>query len=181
MLNLILFTILSFGSMNYKMIDDFNIDSKNDWRIINDGVMGGISTSIFKVNDGVANFSGNVSPENNGGFASVRANVELENLTGYAGVEIRTRGDGKTYSLRFRTNNNFDGISYQAKFKSEEEKWSIVKIPLEKFVPTFRGRTIPNQPVLISEEIKQVGLLIADKQFGEFNIDIDYIQLYKED
>jgi len=180
MLLIILHIILNFNIMNTQMLYDFNEDYNNEWYIVNDGVMGGISTSNFSLADGVAYFSGKVSPENNGGFASVRANIEMENLEGYEGVEIKIKGDGKIYSLRFRTNNNFDGISYQAKFESENGKWSTVKISFNEFSATFRGRMIPNQPALVSDEIKQVGLLIADKQFGEFNLAIDYIKLYKE-
>lgn len=177
----IFITLLSFINMNSIMLYDFTNDESDKWNIINDGVMGGISSSSFTVNDGIATFSGNVLPDNNGGFASVRATIKKDDLKDFDGVEIKVKGDGKIYNLRFRNNRNIDGISYQAKFKSEKDNWTTVKIPFEKFEPTFRGRIIPDQPALISEEIEQVGILIADKQFGEFTIDIDYIKIYKAD
>ena len=43
------------------------------WQVVNDDVMGGVSTSRFSVTNGVAVFRGEVSLENNGGFASVRS------------------------------------------------------------------------------------------------------------
>ena len=44
------------------------------WRIVNDGVMGGLSDSQIEWNEekGTLSFSGNVSLENYGGFASTR-------------------------------------------------------------------------------------------------------------
>ena len=40
------------------------------WQVVNDDVMGGVSSSSFCVTNGVALFRGKVSLENNGGFAS---------------------------------------------------------------------------------------------------------------
>lgn len=181
MLLVIFYLIISLSEMNYRTLLDFSEQTLDSWRIINDEVMGGISTSNFFIENGIATFSGEVSPENNGGFASVRFAAETEELSGFDGVEIKIRGDGKIYNLRFRTDNNFDGFSYQAKVKSKNQKWSVIRIPLDNFVPVFRGRTILNKPSLVSDKIKQVGLLIADKQFGSFNLDIEYIKMYKED
>ena len=48
-------------------------DSDFIWRIVNDDVMGGVSTSTINYDDGVMTFKGNVSLENNGGFASARS------------------------------------------------------------------------------------------------------------
>jgi monofunctional biosynthetic peptidoglycan transglycosylase len=165
---------------NYYLISDFNsAETNNRWYIINDGVMGGISTSKFLINsDGTATFSGNVSPENNGGFASVRSKLENKVNENLEGVILKIKGDGKKYNVRFRTNSNFDGIAYQSKFLTVPEEWKTVKIPFDSFQPTFRGRLIPNQPKLRSDDIRQIGFLIADKQFGEFRIDIDWIRFY---
>jgi monofunctional biosynthetic peptidoglycan transglycosylase len=166
---------------NEKTIFDFNSHSSQQWQIINDGVMGGLSSSNFTVIDsGYAVFSGEVSPENNGGFASVRTLIENTTINDYDGVMIKVKGDGKIYSIRFRLNRNFDGISYQGKFTADEGIWKIVKIPFTEFIPTFRGRTIPDQPELNSKDIKQLGFLIADNQFGNFNIFIEWIKFYKD-
>lgn len=177
-----LFILLLAGAVMISEIEikDFNsIDASGEWRIINDGVMGGVSQSSFEINaDGTATFKGNVSPENNGGFASVRTAIEDMDLDNYSGAIVRIKGDGKTYSLRFRTNQTFDGISYQAKFKTEPGTWREYKIPFEDFTPVWRGRFVPNQPQLTSGEIKQVGLLIADEQYGDFELNIDWIKFY---
>jgi len=159
----------------------FNFNSpttSGEWTAVNDVVMGGVSNSQFEINeDSTAKFSGTVSPDNNGGFASVRAAIENE-FKDYNVVIIRVKGDGNVYSLRFRTNNNFDGYSYQAKFKTELGEWKEYKIPLSDFKPTFRGKILSDKPKLESKNIKQIGILIADKQFGNFELIIDWIKFY---
>ena len=45
------------------------------WQIVNDSVMGGLSTSQAYEKDNSLIFTGNVSLENNGGFASIRTTI----------------------------------------------------------------------------------------------------------
>ena len=170
--------------MSLIMNDDaiiLNFDSpttSGEWVTVDDVVMGGVSNSKFIINpNGIATFSGTVSPENNGGFASARTSIENE-FKDYKGVVIRVKGDGNFYSLRFRTDTNFDGVSYQAKFKTESGEWKEYKIPFSDFKPTFRGNTLSNKPKLESKDIKQIGILIADKQFGKFELNIDWVSFY---
>jgi hypothetical protein len=88
-------------------------ESDADWRIINDTVMGGMSSSRFRILKGLAVFEGQVSLENNGGFASVRSQPGNDDLSKTRGLLLRVRGDGKSYSFRLRTTEAFDGISYE--------------------------------------------------------------------
>ena len=75
------------------------------WSIVNDGVMGGRSTSKISLTDErTALFTGFVSLENNGGFASTRAAFQSLDLSAYEGVTLRVKGDGRRYQLRFRQN-----------------------------------------------------------------------------
>lgn len=180
----IIFIIVSGLVMNAeKTIFDFSSEkTSGKWRIVNDDVMGGVSKSnMILSEDGSAKFSGTLSPDNNGGFASLRALVEATELNDYSGVVIKARGDGNLYNIRFRTNQNYDGAAYQAKFKSEKEEWKEFKIPFNDFKPTFRGRFVPNQPELKSENIRQAGILIADEQWGKFELNVQWIKFYKEE
>lgn len=166
---------------NEKEIFLFNSsETSGEWRVINDEVMGGISQSTFNITeDGNAEFKGTLSPDNNGGFASARAYIEEYDVNEFDGVMIKVTGDGNIYNLRFRTNKNYDGISYHAKFNSDSDVWREVRIPFEEFKPTFRGRIVSDQPDLKSNSIRQVGILIADNQFGEFELKIKWIKFYK--
>ena len=176
MISIIFLTIINLNMNDGTLIFDFNSPATSgDWVTANDVVMGGVSDSKFEINtDSTATFSGTVSPDNNGGFASARASLE-EKYNEYKEVVICVKGDGNIYSLRFRTDKNFDGISYQAKFKTEPGEWKEYKFPLSNFKPTFRRNTLTNKPNLESKDIKQIGILISDKQFGRFELTIDWI------
>ena len=70
-------------------------------------------------------------------------------------------------------------MAYQAKFKTEAD-WKEFRIPFYDFTATFRGRTYDNQPKLVSDNLRQIGILIADYQFGKFSMQIDWIKFYKD-
>ncbi len=179
MISIIFLTVMSLIMNEQTVIFNFISPVDSDkWTTVNDVVMGGVSSSKFVINeDSTATFSGMVSPDNNGGFASAR--TSLKNVfKDYEGAVIRARGDGSIYSLRFRTDINFDGISYQAKFETISGEWEEHKISFSEFNPTYRGKTLSDKPKLESKDIKQIGILIADKQFGKFELVIDWIKFY---
>ena len=162
------------------LIDFKNADERENWQIINDGVMGGISQSEIVFNDtGTATFQGRISLENNGGFASTRSKSHSYRLYGFMGIHVRIRGDGKEYQLRVRTDNRLDGISYRFRFATQPETWLNIRVPFSEFVPTFRGRILSNVSPISPDQIQQVGFLISDKQAGIFRIEIDWIKAYK--
>ena len=177
---LVLILITSALSSGGQSLFDFNsAKTSGQWYIVNDGVMGGVSQSKINLNaDGTATFSGNISPDNNGGFASIRTKISGDLDNNLKGVMIRLKGDGKTYSLRFRSDSRFDGYSYQAKVETSEGEWKEIKVPFKEFHPTYRGYTLTDKPPLQAENIKQMGIMITDKQWGNFSVDIDWIKMY---
>jgi NADH dehydrogenase [ubiquinone] 1 alpha subcomplex assembly factor 1 len=169
------------GMSEEKILYDFSDKkSSSEWTIVNDGVMGGLSQSKMKIfDDETAVFNGVVSLENNGGFASVRTVPKNYELNDYDGIILKVKGDGLKYKFRIRTTNNWDGIAYSANFNTIENEWIEVKIPFEEFTPQFRGRILADVDKINPADIKQLGILIADYQKGEFNLIIDWIKGYK--
>ena len=160
-------------------IVDFKVTSPVEWRAINDGVMGGRSRGEIRPTDRQTGiFTGDLSLENNGGFASVRAAVGRRDLSAHTGLEIRVRGDGRTYQLRLRTDDRFDGIAYRTFFETEPGAWVTVRRAFDVFEPTFRGRIPRNAPPLDRSRIQQVGFLLADKQPGDFALEIDFVRTW---
>ena len=156
---------------------DFSQTDPSAWSVINDGVMGGVSQSAIRRTDqNTGLFTGRLSLENNGGFASVRAAVAPQDLTEFGGIEIRVRGDGRTYQLRLRTDDSFDGVAYRAFFETRKGEWLTVILPFHEFLPTFRGRTVTNAPALDVASIQQIGFMLADKNPGEFALEIDQVR-----
>jgi NADH dehydrogenase [ubiquinone] 1 alpha subcomplex assembly factor 1 len=184
----IIFLMTLTGNVNLKttgsgetILFDFGaIDNMNDWLIVNDGVMGGLSESSFVLSDNSsAVFSGDVTLENNGGFASVRTRPMQFGLDGYEGIQIRVKGDGKKYQFRVQTNNRFDGVSYQYKFETQQDQWQTITIPFEECVPVFRGRLLRNVEPISPTEIRQLGFLISDGQTGDFQLEVQWIKAYQ--
>jgi hypothetical protein len=147
------------------------------WQIVNDDVMGGVSTSRFQIlTNGGAVFSGVVSLENNGGFASVRSSPAQQNLTGLGAFVVRVRGDGRRYKLTVRTETGFDTPIYQCAFTTKRGEWEEHRLLFKDFVPTFRGRTLTDALPLDPANVSSVGFIIADKQAGAFRLEIASIR-----
>ncbi len=162
------------------LFDFGTIENMNDWLIVNDGVMGGLSRSRFALgNNNSAVFSGNVTLENNGGFASVRSRVMQFELDGYKGILIRVKGDGKKYQFRLQTSNRFDGVSYRYHFETTKDQWQTISIPFDKCAPVFRGRILRNVDPISPKDIRQLGFMISDGQTGEFQLEVQWIKAYQ--
>jgi monofunctional biosynthetic peptidoglycan transglycosylase len=144
--------------------------SPGPWQTVNDGVMGGISSSRMVEADGVLSFEGELSLENNGGFASVRRLVDAD-LSQVTGVRLEVRGDQRTYQFRLRQNDRFDGVAWRTEFTTTKE-WQTVELSFDQFVPVFRGRRVPDAGPVVPASIKQVGFLLADKTPGAFKLQI---------
>lgn len=143
------------------------------WYAVNDDVMGGISRGGATLTDHqTLRFSGDLSLENNGGFSSIRNVARPFGIGSGDGIRLSVKGDGKTYQLRVQTSNWYDGIAYKAEFTTVEGKWQEFEIPWSAFSATFRGQSVPDAPVLDSNEIRQVGFLIAGAQAGPFALEI---------
>ena len=75
-------TLIFFTSIASIVIFDFKKNSNiNDWKIVDDIVMGGKSAGTFKLDtDGFGVFEGHISLDNNGGFSSVRYRIQKKHL-----------------------------------------------------------------------------------------------------
>lgn len=149
------------------------------WNVVNDGVMGGLSSGRMDYQSGgQAVFSGSVSLVNNGGFTSCRMKLSAQLPAGCSTIILRVKGDGKKYKFRIRTDHNWDGITYSADFMTEKDTWKMIELPIADFVGTFRGRILHQAPPLDVTHIRQIGLLISDQQSGPFSLVIDWIKCY---
>lgn len=156
-----------------------NFDNSPDeprWVPLNDGVMGGRSSGLAVVEGGQLQFSGELSLENNGGFASVRSADRDFDLTGAAAIVLRVRGDGRRYQLRLATDARYRDmpVSFGAEFDTRAGEWAEVRVLLKSLRPTARGSVL--EGVLMDpKEVREIGLLIADKQEGGFELSVDWI------
>ena len=151
------------------------VNIKN-WSIVNDDVMGGISSSFFKLSKaGHGIFKGDVSTENNGGFASVRYIMDELNIKASTVIRIRVKGDGKNYQFRLK-NKTSDYFSYVTTFTTSGD-WQTIEMQLNDFYASFRGRKL-DLPNFNKKEIGQIAFLIANGKDETFKLEIDSIELY---
>lgn len=149
-----------------------------DWFAIDDRVMGGVSRSRLRHDPaGHAVFEGTVSLERNGGFASIRCAPAARGLAGARTCVVEVRGPGRRFKLNLLTDDAFDGLNYQAALSPAGEGWATLRIALSTFRPTYRGRIVPVAPALEPARIRQVGLMIGERQSGSFALDIRRIGL----
>tara|TARA_B100000497_G_C7632342_1_gene380074 strand:+ start:709 stop:1191 length:483 start_codon:yes stop_codon:yes gene_type:complete len=157
-------------------IFDFNKECNlEDWRVIDDIVMGGRSNGQLRLNNrGHGVFFGKGSLENNGGFSSVRYNFDTVKPDIFTKIEIRLKGDGKQYQFRVKSN-KFDRHSYVYDFQTSGD-WETISIPFSNMHSQFRGRKLnmPNYPAKMLEEF---AILISNKKEESFILEIDKIFL----
>lgn len=150
-----------------------------DWDAIDDRVMGGVWSSRLRYDPaGHAVFEGIVSLERNGGFASIRSRSTPADR-GKPGAQtcfIEARTTGKRFRLNLLTDDAFDSINYQVSL-APSATWQTLHIPLSTFRAAFRCREIPSASALDPARIRQVGLMIAERQAGAFAIEVPRIGL----
>ena len=161
-----------------RLLFDFSDpNAVGQWQIVNDGVMGGRSTSqVAMADDGQMRFAGNLSVENNGGFASVRSRPrELQLQTGDQ-IFLRVKGDGRRYTFNLYVPQRRMAFSYRVEFQTRADEWLEVKLPLDRFVATSFGRVVRGNS-LDPKQVHAVGILLADKKAGPFQILVDWIKV----
>ncbi len=166
--------------MNEKILLDSSImETEKRWKTVNDGVMGGLSSSEAFVNENEKIvFEGEISLKNNGGFASLRSPINNFNFEKFSGIEIRINGNGKQYNISMKETVNFTGYFYRIQFATEIKKYTTLTLPFNQFKLFYFGKEIISNKSIPLDKIKQISLLVSDKQEGNFIAEIDYIKLY---
>ncbi len=170
------------GAWRGQSVTEFDAsgNEKFGWQIVNDGVMGGLSEGNMEFTDAnTMRFFGELSLQNNGGFSTARSGDVDLNLSNDLGLLLLVKGDGRTYEARLDSTARFRGnpVSFAGEFKTTKGKWQQVKIPFSEFKGSFRGTELPDA-VLDPSVIERVGILLADKREGPFDLEIDWIRTY---
>lgn len=170
------FSMVLFFMIQPQLIFDFTHNTNtNDWKIIDDVVMGGRSSGRFSMDsNGNGIFSGDVSLENNGGFSSVQYQFNKINATQDSKVTIRLKGDGKEYQFRIKSNRS-TYYSYITNFKTTGD-WENIVIQLKDLYPSFRGQTM-NMPNFAGNSIEEIVFLIGNKKNESFKLILDKIEM----
>lgn len=167
-----------FADTNREVVLDFDSPTSiRKWRAVNDGVMGGRSVGRYRLTDqNTLEFFGYLSLENNGGFASIRLPSGDFNLDKGDSIILKVKGDGRTYNMNLYAQQNLGGFSFRQSFKTTANKLIEVKLPVDQFVATWRGRVFPKQK-LNPSDVAGLGILLGDKKQGKFSLQIESISV----
>ncbi len=144
------------------------------WFIRNDAVMGGVSSSRLRIDDGVLSFAGRVRLENGGGFAGVRSEPKRVDLGSASSLTLRVRGDGKRYAVQLLTS-SASRVTYRAEFATQAGSWQEVRVPLRSFYPTRSGNRLRG-PALESRNVAAFGLTFGNGRAENFQLEVDWIR-----
>ncbi|MFO8024302.1 CIA30 family protein [Thiohalophilus sp.] len=140
--------------------------SGNQWRLITDQVMGGVSQGQLNPDtvDGqpCLHMQGDVSLENNGGFVQIGldlSNEVLRDVSAYTGLMLEVYGNNEQYNVHLRTADIWlPWQSYRATFTATPQ-WQTIFLPFADF-----------EPHRISTEfdithLERIGLVAIGRQF----------------
>lgn len=175
-MQLILKILILISLMNGTTLFDFNDNVAIDnWSVVNDGVMGGLSQGEFSINpEGHGFFRGKVSLENNGGFSSVRYRFQTLDTSTFSKIIIRLKGDGNSYQFRTKADVS-QRFSYIVAIGTTGD-WETLTIPFSDMYPAFRGRLL-ELPNYSGAAMTEIAFLIGNKKEETFALEIDYIEL----
>ncbi|CAK9324833.1 unnamed protein product [Citrullus colocynthis] len=186
----------------------FNFNSKQEvkkWHLYSDSEYGGLSSASLEINEtgnelrGV--FSGNLSLDVSGnskwnitrsGFCGMRSKKfdGFIDLDLYDSIAMKVKGDGRCYISTIYTENwvNSPGQeednSWQAFVLAPKGDWYIAKIPLDRYLPTWRGNVIDSELEMNPSRIVGMSLSVnaaagvpgAKSGPGDFKVEIDWIK-----
>ena len=106
-------------------------------------------------------------------------NINLSNVYFHPGERLlrwmSIKGDGNIYKFRLTMKGSY--ANYSANFKTIKGQWVDIEIPVENFQPYYFGRSI-RAPKLKVQKVNSMGILISDKQEGNFLLEIEHIKAF---
>ncbi|SHE58750.1 Complex I intermediate-associated protein 30 (CIA30) [Psychroflexus salarius] len=170
-----LFFLLLIPSLMQAQNYDFSTPKYQNskyWQIVNDAVMGGVSTSNYTFKNDALLFSGQVSLENNGGFCMLQFMPEQISTQDFERVIIEVKAAPKTYQLRLKSSQS-DYYNYYQNFETNGE-WQRFSFNLSDFKPQFRGRQL-DLPNFDASSIQEISILIGNKKPEKFQLELKEI------
>jgi len=147
--------------------------SQNQWEIVNDNVMGGVSIGDFKIHNNKLIFFGKLSSKFNGGFASIRTRERIQ-INSCEKINLKVIGDGNTYQIRIKDNlSNY--YSYSQDFKTNGLEQEIT-LNLTEFKPVFRGTPLPLEN-FNKKLITELTFMIVSKKEPDFKLEISEVTI----
>lgn len=177
-MKLVLATIFTSLFMTQPLSYNFgtSCDNCDDWFVVVDGVMGGLSKgSVVQSADSII-FRGSISLDNNGGFASLRTPYQEYDLSSYKTVTVRYKSTGQDFGLTLNKYRQFWRPTYKTNLPITNGEWKVVTCNLEDFGMYRLGEPMQGNPD--NDDLSQIvrlGLISNTKAATDFEIEVDRI------
>ncbi len=159
-------------------IDFSNDGERQRWRVVNDGVMGGLSSGALQFEKGAMIYEGTINT-NGGGFSSIRRSVDKGALKDVVALRFVLKSDGRQYKVSMRSSARVRGrrVAFQAPIEAENtNEWAEATAGFDQLKGSIFGRPIANA-VFESAQATQIGIILADGMDGPFRVEIKSIDL----
>lgn len=148
-----------------------------DWYVVNDGVMGGLSEGRARLTPNSILFEGEISLRNNGGFSALRDPFGARDLSGFRSVEIRYKSSGQDFAYTLEKSPRFWIPNYKMPLPDSQGDWVVVTHKLLDFEESRLGKpTGAKVDQAILSQIVRTGFINTGKQAGPFRLEVDYVR-----
>ncbi|KAK9409716.1 complex I intermediate-associated protein 30 mitochondrial [Crotalus adamanteus] len=142
---------------------------------------GNLNTTVPR--DGVTKYSGYCAMVSKPEMLAFHR-TKLHDWSNFNSLCLRVRGDGRPWMLNINPS-KYDPTSVKDAynyfiFPRGGPYWEEIEVPFSKFFFTSHGRIQDGQYEMWSDRISTLGLTLADKVDGPFQLDIDFIGLLSD-
>lgn len=159
---------------------DYRATLGTEWRLVTDGVMGGVSSGklLLEVKEGrhCLNLRGKVSLDNNGGFIQAALSLAPDgnyDASSFSGLLIDVYGNNQSYNIHLRTSDLWlPWQAYRQSFNATSE-WQTYRLPFAGF-DAYRTTTRLNV-----KKLKRIGVVAIGREF-DADICIGRMAFYRD-
>jgi NADH dehydrogenase [ubiquinone] 1 alpha subcomplex assembly factor 1 len=110
-------------------------------------------------------------------YKNALGQLELFDLSEYDGLEFRVRGDGRKFTVNVQTEDYIKEDLYQAFLITRGGPfWEEIQLSFDSFILTNRGYVQDFHIKFAPQNVRTIGVLLADRTNGPFRLEIDYIK-----
>ncbi len=153
----------------------------NNWVLISDNIMGGISKSKLEYTQNTMILTGNISLDNFGGFASVKTEFGKYDISQFKGIKIKFKSTNQKFAFTLEDSKNWTFPNFKGAFTSTKPNTWEEKIILFKDFKEYQIGEPTGEKLLESnlKKIVRMGIITTEKKEGPFTIEVDYIEFVK--
>ena len=148
-----------------------------DWQIINDGVMGGLSKGQAELSAETMIFRGSVSLENNGGFTSLRGPLKDYDFSNFEKMTIKYRSKGQDIAFRMQLDERWFIPNFKTNLPDTNNEWQTMTTPLSEFgqyrIGKPTGRKMSPKDMA---DIIRLGFITNSKKASDFEFEVDFVR-----